>query len=502
MKTVEHSSRARLAERWAVGALLLIGLILRLRQYLTGRSLWLDEAMLALNIVRRDFGGLFQPLDYDQGAPIGFLLVEKALVTLLGAHELVLRLFPLLAGVAALGLFPLLLRRLADGIGRLTSLALFAVGPALVYYASEVKQYSLDVFVAVALLWLALPLFEADGGEKEFWRLGGAGLLALWFSHPALFVLAGIGSGLIWKFVGERKSASVGRTLWLGGAWLANLGVLYLVSLRHLRANPFLMGFWQENFMPLPPWSWPDWFAGIFSSLAQMQVGVSLPAVFGLTLVLGWVFLWGENRSLAVAMLAILGSTLLAAALRAYPFGGRLSLFLLPLMLALSGHCLSAMEARLRSFSPLGNVLALAIGISLLYAPASESLHNFIAPKYFEHIRPALSNLAQNWRPGDVLFVSNGAAPAYEFYAERYGLGEATYFTNQPADYLQPEILAHRLEPLAGQPRAWILLSHVYERGGFNEKEFLLATLDGMGKKKREFRAPGTSVYLYLYDLR
>ena len=79
--------------------------MLRLRQYLTGRSLWADEAMLALNIVTRDFAGMFQPLDYDQGAPIGFLLVEKLFHALLGKHELALRLFPLLVGLISLWLF-------------------------------------------------------------------------------------------------------------------------------------------------------------------------------------------------------------------------------------------------------------------------------------------------------------------------------------------------------------------------------------------------------------
>ncbi len=70
-------------ENISVAFILFVGIVFRLRQYLFGRSLWLDEAMLALNIVNRNFSQMFQPLDFNQGAPIGFLLIEKFFNTLL-----------------------------------------------------------------------------------------------------------------------------------------------------------------------------------------------------------------------------------------------------------------------------------------------------------------------------------------------------------------------------------------------------------------------------------
>ena len=88
-----------------MGLILLVGVLFRLRQYLTGRSLWLDEAMLAINIRNRGFGGFFRPLDYDQGAPIGFLFIEKTFSLVFGTNELSLRLFPFLLGVISLWLF-------------------------------------------------------------------------------------------------------------------------------------------------------------------------------------------------------------------------------------------------------------------------------------------------------------------------------------------------------------------------------------------------------------
>src|SRR5919108_4459142 len=127
-------------ENIIIGLILLAGFLLRLRQYLTGRSLWLDEAMLALNIVNHDFGDLFKPLDYDQGAPIGFILVEKTFSLMFGKNEFSLRLFPFLVGLVSLWLFYLLLKHFTRGPTLWVGLALFAFNPRLVYYSSEVKQ--------------------------------------------------------------------------------------------------------------------------------------------------------------------------------------------------------------------------------------------------------------------------------------------------------------------------------------------------------------------------
>ena len=76
-----------------------LGCLLRLIQYGLNRSLWMDEAYLALNILHRSWAGLFQTLDNHQGAPVIFLLLEKSAVHLLGSSDYALRLLPFLAGL-------------------------------------------------------------------------------------------------------------------------------------------------------------------------------------------------------------------------------------------------------------------------------------------------------------------------------------------------------------------------------------------------------------------
>src|SRR6188768_1124874 len=53
--------------RWiplATGALLVIGILLRLRMFLFNRSLWFDEALLTVNILDRPFSELLPPLEH------------------------------------------------------------------------------------------------------------------------------------------------------------------------------------------------------------------------------------------------------------------------------------------------------------------------------------------------------------------------------------------------------------------------------------------------------
>src|SRR5881392_4485369 len=61
-------------------ALIALGIVLRLARYLANRSLWLDEVLLARNILDRSFTGLLAPLDLNQAAPIGFLMLQKLAV--------------------------------------------------------------------------------------------------------------------------------------------------------------------------------------------------------------------------------------------------------------------------------------------------------------------------------------------------------------------------------------------------------------------------------------
>ena len=159
--------------------LITAGLLLRLKCYLENPSLWLDEAALVLTIIRRSFKDIFLGYDYNPTsptAPIGFLMLEKGAIQLLGNNELVLRAFPFLCSAAAVCSFFMLAKRYTSASGAVLALALFALAGPLIRYAGEVKPYSCDVFVAVVLLLLAYYMSKTKMSPSRIIFFGGVAL--------------------------------------------------------------------------------------------------------------------------------------------------------------------------------------------------------------------------------------------------------------------------------------------------------------------------------------
>ncbi|MFO7585361.1 MAG: glycosyltransferase family 39 protein [Anaerolineales bacterium] len=494
-----------LKRHWAdLAAILLVfaGLALRLRQYLSGRSFWLDEAMLALNIVRRDFAGLLQPLDYDQGAPLGFLFLEKLTISLLRNGELTLRLPPFIAGCLALVFFYVFLRRFLSPAGFLPALAFFAFSDRLIYYTSELKQYIFDVFVLLALLLVflyAAPKQDDESPPNRAWiPLLLTGILAVWFSHPSVFMLSGIGLTLLWQNRSNgRKLLQVGLVI-LG--WLVSFGGVFLASLSSLAANNFLMDYWQDYFMPMPPWSDPGRYLDVLSH-ATTYFGLAIPDWLALLIALGgFVALWRLHPPLA----SVFGLALLAAfgvsALGKYPLGGRMLLFIAPISMGLFGAAFEGLYRALARLRWGAAMVTAALAILLLLTPASLAVERFQTPRMQSNMHPAMAGLRLKYQPEDLIYVYYGGMPAFRYYAPFYGFAEDQFRAGEIGYYRRLEPTLADIESLRGHPRVWILFSHVYEEGGANEREAVFDYIQeqNMGRCREEVREPGTSIQLYL----
>jgi hypothetical protein len=328
--------------RHPVGFLLGLGVVLRVAQYLAGRSLWMDEASLADNILGKSFAGLFGPLKNVQLAPPGFLALEWLAAKLPGDIRWTLRLVPLTAGIASLFLFERFSRRYLNPTAAIVALAMFVVSDDLIYYASEVKQYSSDVTIALACGLMGGALADGPATPRRLLGFAAGGAVAVWFSHPALFVLAGVGTVAFVMAIGRREWSRAAGLVLVGAAWLASFGGVYAVSLRQLGGGDGMWRFWAGAFPPAPG-SVGGYVAWLVRKTLHLFVNPlnfatplgprisALPAV--VLFAIGCGSLGRRDAKGLATLLLPVGFAIAASALRMYPTHGRLALFLVPLLL-------------------------------------------------------------------------------------------------------------------------------------------------------------------------
>ncbi len=483
-----------------------LGLVLRLRQYIANRSLWADEAALAMNLVNRTFQGLTQTLDYNQGAPIGFLFIEKFAMTILGNRDYILRLFPLLSGIAACLLFYMIAKSfLKNNVAILFALLVFAISWPLIYYSSELKQYSSDAMFGLLLIYLSLRCFSGKASLRDFILFGIVSIIALWTAYPSAFVLAAIGVALALE---EFLSKDYRRLAWavgLGLTWTIALGTVYLVSVRHLLQSDYLMSYWQHSFLPVPPWSDPDWFSKSYLSLLT-TISPSLDRwylalICSLVIVVG-IFSWLlRDRISALLVLLPFVMASIASAMQRYPLRGRFTLFLVPFAILLMAEGLGRIYSLFNKWNRIPAVaVSAALALALLWVPLSGINGKFRVPPMGQDIKPVMDYVSKNRAQGDIVYVYHSARNAFVYYAPFYGLDQGDVIVGQDlSDAPALEGFYSDIDQLKGKGRVWFIVSNITDCGGCkgDKETYYVQYIGQFGSVVNEFHAPSASVYLY-----
>jgi Dolichyl-phosphate-mannose-protein mannosyltransferase len=484
--------------------LIFLGMVARLRLYLGNQSLWRDEAKLALNITQRSFSGLFRPLDYDQGAPIGFLMIEKCAVNLFGGGELVLRFWPMLASILTLPLFYFLCRRLLSPRAAIFALAILTLAADNSFHIAEAKQYSTDLFVAVGLLLLAARSFGGDIGysmnTKSLLLLAIAGAAAVWFSHPAIFVLGGIGAALAVSWFGQTPRRGTGGIVILAAVWIGSFLANYLVSLRGLTHSDYLQHFWAAAgaYAPLPAsGSAIFWYKRKLYALFANPFSAEGESLAVLLFLLGIAAIYRTRKPLVAMLLLPILAALGASAIHKYPFDSRLVLFVFPLTAIAVAVGLNVLwESRFRA----AGILALGL---LMISPVNRTLTTLAtAPKNCE-IRESMAFIAQHRKPGDVFYLSPSARYGFAFYQAQFGLDGVPVVFGSPEDG-SLDSYAAELSAYAGK-RVWVLVEDQSSGDPVGESEFIMQqpkvmdVMDSIGKCL--WKAEPFNEYVACYDL-
>lgn len=449
--------------------------------------------MLARNIIDRSPFELLTPLDYNQGAPVLFLLFVETITNLFGSSELALRLIPLLSSLIGLAIFFLVARFFLETRYIPIALFLFAFSPELVYYAQELKQYSVDVTIVIALSYYFLRVTNSNAPRKiDLICLGVLGSLSTFLSHPSIFVIASIASTLIVLKFYNRQSIPLSCLSLIFSSWIISFGVNYIFFLKPLSMNKDLFNYWDSGFLPLPTSA--DALIVWYKTASNFLSFSTLPAQFHgvvLVLVLAAVALASgiRNKSAPMLMSAMCFFFAIGCSIAGkYPFSGRLALYAIPLLILI-------VVRGLQAISDGKSVVVYCIMTIALIFPSFMSLPNIaLHPIQKEEVRPLLEYVNSNRKSGDHVYVYYGASHAINYYLRNDTQNRNSGFwhfgrfsRNDRTGYIED------IHAMRKWPRVWFIFSHLY----WDEEDFFIAYTDGILLDKKTEH--GASLYLYQF---
>ena len=456
----QNPERGDRAARIARGALIviLVGAALRLAAYLTVRSLWLDEAMLANNIVGRPFVALLGPLGENQSAPWLFLFGERATAMVLGPNELALRLLPLIAGILLPWVVWLTASKLADRETGIIAASIAALSPLLLYYSNEVKPYGTDALVSATLAFVTLRVLEDAGDRRRWFILVFAGAVGLVAAFPAAFVLPACWAALL-ASADVRRNPHARRMLSLAAiVWAATLALPYMLVIRRAATDAFLTTYFSDRF--LVPWR-PGAFAALWGlwhdvsveaflghdALASSPgtVGVVLSAVILAVCGVGVWDIWRRRGAAAVLlMLGPVAIALVASMVRVYPLTARLWTFTAPICAVLAAAGLRAVATRVRRDVSLAT--SIVVTACLLATAGVDAAVGLTDPHFRRaHMRPLIRLLEDEQRAtGDPIYIMPRAAPQWLFYTTSWRTEPAPVPLDSAGRWLEQRTCASR----------------------------------------------------------
>jgi hypothetical protein len=480
-RAVEPGRRGRTTaeRRWLLVLIiaLLLGAGLRIGQYLAQRSYWHDEASLVLNIFEKPAAELLGRLDSAQAAPPLFLLIQRGIYVTLGPSELALRLVPLVLGVASLGLFGMLTWRVLPADGAALAAIMFALSDRLIWHATEAKQYSGDVFVALLLLLCVVPPRHRDNGDREISaarRLLRAALLAsaaVWFSHPVAFMFGGISLALLPGALRERR---IGTYVAGNLLFAMSFAGLYLLSIRRQQVA-LLYDYWGDRFVNLSrPLKLPAWLLEQTSQLFNYPYETAGAVLLVLGVLGAWAWVTARRWELLLAIVVPIALVLLAACLHRYPYGGnRLTLFLAPGLFILAAQ--GILEVRNHLLPRIGHawlaVPVFVVGVGLY--------HIVFRPPVRAHIRPVVHYVQEHHQAGDAIFTTK--MPEFRCYWRGNGT---------------PVHHAEAIDAAGEYDRFWLVASYTAGRRDRVLGE-LIARIEQHAQRRDEYHVPGGTAILF-----
>jgi hypothetical protein len=369
---------------------LLVGLYLRFYQYFMGRSLWEDEAHLALNFMTRDFAGILKPLDYIQAAPPLFLLTTKLFTVLFGFGPKALHALPFVSSVLSLPLFYFIARDLTKNkVIALISFLIFAANLSLIYFSSELKTYGIDVVMLLVMLWLTLTGNTAIVSRRNT-LLTIAGSIFILYSNVTFVIMFCIGIYMFMNWIKGRKIDF--KQLKVLVIWAVVFSAYYFLFLFHHPHQSAQVGLYAFAFPPRNLFS--NEFITFLTDKTNIGLLLYVSPAFNFVYILILIFAVAiiscvKHKRLDILLFTMLPLILhfLLSLLHIYPFWYRFLLYLMPgLMLLMALGTFEIVSFIARKTHKVAGVIITLIFCGFFIWPSLESF-----PLWFREIKPSLN---------------------------------------------------------------------------------------------------------------
>lgn len=472
---------------------ILFGSFIRIVQYASDRSLWPDEAWLATNIIQRSYLDLLQRLDHHQAAPVGFLWVEKLITQLLGSSEYALRLFPLMAGIASLVAMYYLGRQILSQLALPIALILLACLKFPLYYSTELKQYSSDVLIALLICLVLLSLRGQQLSKKRVLLLGCLEMMAILFSHTAIFVIGGIEVALLITTPKLNRKVLFQNRLPAYCIWLISFSAVYFFITAKTTTNQTLQSAWAPEY----PTSVFDlvWLLDSLGRFFANPLGFPgiTDAIAIFAFILGCIAFWKKDKAMVLVLLSPVITTLVATYLHKYPFRTRLILFLTPFFILLIAEGVAYFWERIRKHR--SAVIVTALVIATLTVPSITRASSFILyPETRHEVRPVIEYIKKHQNPGDVIYADGPLTAAQvRYYAPRYGYSQSEWIMGDGDSILRWEEFRQQYRQLQPQRRVWFIFTGMDHPTATQIK----SQLDSLGQVQDYHEQPRALTYLY-----
>jgi hypothetical protein len=411
--TAHRSSKITTA---VVVTAIVIGVMLRAIEMSHGRPLWLDEAMLSLNIASKSFGQLVRPLDYDQSAPLLYLWLERLVVSIAGVSERSLRAIPFVAGVLLVPGTWLVMRRLVGATAAALATVLVALSVTLISFSAEAKQYGTDPLATLIALWFTARVMASPSDNRRWMELGLAGVGTLLLSQPAVFVLGGVVLALA-VAARARNANSLRNLAAVTAVWACVFAILYVTVYRATAQNGYMRHFWEGTF--LTPTA-PDFlerlelftiaaFSTPFLTGSALGNGVAIALVWLLAVVL----LWRRSHALATLLAAPLILAAGACAVGSYAVMDRLFLFAAPLTLTAVAVVVAELTERVHVERRTYALLATCAAIAAIVAPTL--IRRIRQPVFYAVGKQIIADI-DSMSKGDAVYVAARSFPLWIYY--------------------------------------------------------------------------------------